>query len=51
MEKACPYFKDNKCISKYCSEIKMRMSEVVICETEAHLDCPIYIETIRREKK
>jgi len=51
MGAVCPYFKDNRCVLKDCSELQMEMSEIVLCATGAHVDCPVYIETIRREKK
>lgn len=51
MKLVCPYFKDNKCISKHFSRLKMKLSVIAICATEEHINCPIFRETVKREKE
>lgn len=49
MRLVCPYFKDNRCVSRYHSQLKLRLSISAICATQEYINCPIYIETIKRE--
>jgi len=46
----CPYFKNNQCVSKYLSQMNFEGMIVPVCETENYVKCPIYIETVKREK-
>jgi len=50
-KKVCPYFEENRCVSKYLSEMKLEGSIVPLCETEDYRKCPIFIESSKREKK
>ena len=47
MKYICPYFKDNKCASEYLS--KLKLSTIAVCATGEHVNCPIYIETVKKE--
>jgi len=46
----CFYFKNNQCVSKYLSQMNFEGMIVPFCETENYVKCPIYIETVKREK-
>ena len=51
MRRLCPYFRKNRCVSKHCLKLKLKMSEITICSTEAYIKCLIYIETGRIKKR
>jgi len=51
MKLICPHFKDNRCTSKCLSQVKFILPAVANCATGDYINCPIYIETIKRENK
>ncbi len=51
MKLVCPYFRDNRCTSKYLSQVKFILPAVANCATKDYINCPIYIETAKKENQ